>query len=204
MLASTNHKGGKPMRTTSRTHRSRRWLAAGLLAALLAMGAAPAMADDPVPDKTGAFQTTPTAYSVPGYTKPDPAKATTKDLAVAVDAVAQSASHGLYSSNFVWTLVAGFLVMFMQAGFALVETGLIRAKNAAHTMSMNFMVYGLGMFGFFVSGFALMCGGMNGTAIGGPVTLGGLPTLSRMFTVGSSVNGDHGWGLFGTTGFLLT
>src|SRR5678815_340720 len=112
MLASNKTKGGTHMRTISRIHRQRRWLAAGVLAALLAMGAAPAMADDPVPDKTGAFQTTPTAYSVPGYTKPDPAKATTKDLAIAVDAVAQSASHGLYSSNFVWTLVAGFLVMF--------------------------------------------------------------------------------------------
>src|SRR5712691_8703459 len=47
--------------------------------------------------------------------------------------------------NFVWTLVAGFLVMFMQAGFALVETGFTRAKNAAHTMTMNFMVYGIAM-----------------------------------------------------------
>ena len=36
--------------------------------------------------------------------------------------------------NFVWTLVTGFLVMFMQAGFAIVETGLARAKNANHTM----------------------------------------------------------------------
>ncbi len=169
------------------------------------MAAAPAMADDPVPDKTGAFQTTPTAYSVPGYTKPDPEKATTKELAVAVDAVAQSASHGIYSINFVWTLVAGFLVMFMQAGFALVETGLIRAKNAAHTMSMNFMVYALGMFGFFVCGFAFMCGGLNGTAIGGP---GHARRRRRRCTrcspSASSVNGDHGWGLFGTTGFFLT
>ena len=114
---------------------------------------------------------------MPGYTKPDPDKATTKELAVAVDAVAQSASHTFFSINFVWMLIAGFLVMFMQAGFALVETGLIRAKNAAHTISMNFMVYALGMFGFFVCGFALMCGGFNGTAIGGPATLGGLPTL---------------------------
>ena len=188
-----------------RAHRQRRWLAATVLAvALFGMAAAPALADDPVPDKTGAFQTTPTAYSVPGYTKPDPAKATTKDLAVAVDAVAQSASHGLYSSNFVWTLVAGFLVMFMQAGFALVETGLIRAKNAAHTMSMNFMVYGLGMLGFFVCGFAFMCGGLNGTAIGGPASLGGVPTLHSMLTVGGAVSGDHGWGILGTTGFFLT
>ena len=56
--------------------------------------------------------------------------------------------------NFVWTLVTGFLVMFMQAGFALVETGLIRAKNANHTMMMNFMVYGLGLFAYYVCGFA--------------------------------------------------
>ena len=163
-----------------------------------------AFADDPVPDKTGAFQTTPTAFSVPGYTKPDPEKATPKDLAVAVDAVAQSASHGIYSVNFVWTLIAGFLVMFMQAGFALVETGLIRGKNAAHTMSMNFMVYGIGMTGFFICGFAFMCGGANGTAIGGPASLGGTPTLHSMLTLGSAMNGDHGWGILGTTGFFLT
>jgi Amt family ammonium transporter len=186
--------------------RQRRGLAVAVLAVtLLGFMGTSAMADGPpVPDKTGAFQTTPTAYSVPGYTKPDPAKASTKDLAVAVDAVAQSASHGIYSANFVWTLVAGFLVMFMQAGFALVETGLIRAKNAAHTMSMNFMVYGLGMLGFFVCGFAFMCGGANGTAVGGPAMLGGTPTLSSMLTVGSAINGDHGWGLLGTTGFFLT
>jgi Amt family ammonium transporter len=182
-----------------------RWLALMALgAALLAMAPTRALADDPVPDKTGAFETTPTAFSVPGYTKPDAAKATTKDLVAAVDAVAQSASHGIYSVNFVWTLIAGFLVMFMQAGFALVETGLIRAKNAAHTMSMNFMVYGIGMTGFFISGFAFMCGGANGTAIGGPASLGGTPTLHSMLTLGSAINGDHGWGILGTTGFFLT
>ena len=187
------------------TRSRRRWLA-GIALAMMLVPLCPirSWADEPVPDKTGAFQTTPTAYSVPGYTKPDPEKVTTKELATAVDAVAQAASHGIYSSNFIWTLIAGFLVMFMQAGFALVETGLIRAKNVAHTMSMNFLVYGLGMFGFFVCGFALMCGGLNGTAIGGPASLGGVPTLNHMFTVGASVNGDHGWGLFGTTGFFLS
>ncbi|MES1207438.1 MAG: ammonium transporter, partial [Pseudomonadota bacterium] len=175
-----------------------------LAVALVGLSASRAKADDPVPDKTGAFQTTPNAYSVPGYVKPDPAKATTKDLAIAVDAAAQSASHALFSVNFVWTLIAGFLVMFMQAGFAMVETGLIRAKNASHTISMNFAVYALGMLGFFVCGFAFMCGGLNGTAIGGPASLGGVPTLHSMLTVGGAVNGDHGWGLLGTTGFFLT
>jgi Amt family ammonium transporter len=113
-------------------------------------------------------------------------------------------SKAFYSINVMWTLVAGFLVMFMQAGFALVETGLCRAKNASHTMSMNFLIYAIGMFGFFVCGFAFMCGGANGTAIGGPGQLGGLPTLSGMVTVGSSVAGDHGWGIIGKTGFFLT
>jgi Amt family ammonium transporter len=185
--------------------RFRRWLAVvGLALGVLGVLATPARADEPVPDKTGAFQTTPNAYSVPGYTKPDPEKATTKELAVAVDAAAQSASHAMFSVNFMWVLLAGFLVMFMQAGFAMVETGLIRGKNAAHTISMNFMVYALGMFGFFVCGFALMCGGMNGTNIGGPASLGGVPTLNHMVTFGSSVNGDHGWGLMGATGFFLS
>jgi len=170
----------------------------------LSLGSPLARAADVQPDKTGAFQNTPTPASVPGYLKLDPKSMTPDQVASGLDAVAQSSSHNFFSINFVWVLVAGFLVIFMQAGFALVETGLCRAKNAAHTMSMNFLVYALGMFGFFVSGFALMCGGMNGTAIGGPATLGGLPTLSHMFTFGSAMNGDHGWGLFGTTGFFLS
>src|SRR3981081_4677385 len=64
--------------------------------------------------------------------------------------------------NFTWTLVAGFLVMFMQAGFALVETGFTRAKNAAHTMTMNFMVYGIAMLAYWAVGFALQAGGGGG------------------------------------------
>src|SRR5437016_4910089 len=59
-------------------------------------------------------------------------------LATAANAAAAANTVAI---NFVWTLVAGFLVMFMQAGFAMVETGFTRAKNAAHTITMNFMVY---------------------------------------------------------------
>jgi Amt family ammonium transporter len=182
-----------------------RWLLVLACGLVLLLGAARAAhAADAVPDKTGAFQSVPTPASVPGYTKLDPKKMTPEEVAAGIDAVAQSSSHNFFAINFVWVLVAGFLVIFMQAGFALVETGLCRAKNAAHTMSMNFLVYALGMFGFFATGFALMCGGLNGTAIGGPVTLGGVPTLSQMFTIGPALNGDHGWGLFGTTGFFLS
>ena len=65
--------------------------------------------------------------------------------------------------NFIWTLITGFLVMFMQAGFAIVETGLCRAKNANHTMMMNFMVYGVGMLAYWLIGFAIQMGGVGGS-----------------------------------------
>ncbi len=66
--------------------------------------------------------------------------------------------------NFVWTLIAGFLVMFMQAGFAIVETGLCRAKNANHTMMMNFMVYGVGSAAYWLIGFGIQMGGLGAVA----------------------------------------
>jgi ammonium transporter, Amt family len=97
--------------------------------------------------------------------------------------------------NFVWTLVTGFLVMFMQAGFAFVETGLCRAKNANHTMMMNFMVYGFGLFAFWVCGFALQMGGAAGAA-----TLGGASPLNGEFSI--HLLGQD-WGLWGTKGFFL-
>ena len=65
------------------------------------------------------------------------------------------------SLNLLWGMVAGFLVMFMQAGFAFLETGLCRAKNCAHTMGMNFMIYGIGMLGFWACGFAFQMGNMG-------------------------------------------
>ena len=94
--------------------------------------------------------------------------------------------------NIVWTMVAGFLVMFMQAGFALVETGLTRAKNAAHTMGMNFLVYAIGIIGFYFVGFGLQMGEV-GSAFGET-------TLTKEFTV--SLFGKD-FGLFGMSGFGL-
>src|SRR5512136_2816137 len=97
--------------------------------------------------------------------------------------------------NIVWTMVAGFLVMFMQAGFALVETGLTRAKNVAHTMGMNFLVYSIGIIGFYVMGFGVMMGG-----VGAMSTFGGDASLSSEFVV--KLFGKD-FGLFGMTGFFL-
>jgi Amt family ammonium transporter len=110
--------------------------------------------------------------------------------------VADSAGHNKVSINMVWVLVCGFLVMFMQLGFAMVEGGLTRAKNSAHTFAMNFMIYPLGMIGFFICGFAFMFGGV------GPLgTLGGYDGLNQEFTINLF---GHAFGLFGTKGFFLT
>src|SRR6266581_29769 len=105
------------------------------------------------------------------------AQAKAEPLAVKL---ADAVGHNRISVNFVWTLVTGFLVMFMQAGFALVETGLCRHKNAAHTMTMNMMIYPLGMVGFYVCGFAFMFGGVGTPGAG---TLGACSSLTHEFTI---------------------
>ena len=83
----------------------------------------------------------------------------------------------------VWMVICGGLAILVQAGFALFDTGLCRAKNAAHVMSTSFLVFALSATGFFVSGFALM-GGAAGNGPGNP----GMAT---------------GAGLIGSSGFFL-
>jgi Amt family ammonium transporter len=120
------------------------------------------------------------------YQKLEPREPLTVKLAHAV-------GHNRVAINMMWTLLTGFLVMFMQAGFALVESGLTRAKNVAHTMAMNFLIYPLGMVGFYICGFAFMFG-----SYGSLGTLGGTTVLDGQLTVG------NGWGILGTKGFFLS
>lgn len=72
-----------------------------------------------------------------------------------------SVQHVALGLNSLWVIVGAVLVIFMQAGFALVETGFCRAKHAAHVVSTNFAIFGLGMVGFFLVGYALMFGGFS-------------------------------------------
>jgi len=65
------------------------------------------------------------------------------------------------SINIMWMLIGGFLVFFMQAGFALVEAGFTRNKNVTHTMMMNMMVFCIGAIGYWLTGFAFQFGGIN-------------------------------------------
>lgn len=123
-----------------------------------------------------------------------------------VQEVADVASDTAVSLNVLWVLMAGFLVFFMQAGFALVETGFTRAKNVAHTMMMNMMVFCIGAIGYWLTGFALQFGGVNHVfpAINGfsewafsPITMGdwtGL--LDKPLLIGNS-------SIMGLSGFML-
>jgi Amt family ammonium transporter len=72
----------------------------------------------------------------------------------------------------VWTAVAAFLVFFMQAGFAMVESGFTRAKNAVNILMKNLMDFSIGTIAFFFVGFGLMFGVTSGGLFG--TTLFGL------------------------------
>ncbi len=58
--------------------------------------------------------------------------------------------------NITWILLAGLLVLVMQVGFALVTSGLCRARSAGQIITMNFMIYPLTVLGFWICGFSLM------------------------------------------------
>jgi Amt family ammonium transporter len=110
--------------------------------------------------------------------------------------VANQVGQNKIGINFTWTLITGFLVMFMQAGFAMVEAGLCRVKNANHTYMMNFFVYGCGLFAYWIIGFAIQMGGAAGNG-----NLGGLQPLATEFPV--TIFGTH-WGIFGQNGMFLS
>jgi Amt family ammonium transporter len=96
--------------------------------------------------------------------------------------------------NNLWIIVSAVLVIFMQAGFALVETGFCRAKHAAHVVSTNFAIFGLGFVGFFIVGYAIMFSGYSFAPFG----------------LNSALSTDRliGWGnwtfLWGRSGFALS
>jgi Amt family ammonium transporter len=67
-----------------------------------------------------------------------------------------------------WTLIAAALVFFMQAGFAMVETGFTRAKNAGNIIMKNLMDFAFGSVAYWIIGFGLMFGATIYGFIGTP------------------------------------
>ncbi len=195
-------------------------LASPLLAAAADEAAAPAavpvaQAPEPKPDpagiatgdKTNALDAAGNAFVVsePTDTKaPDYAdkkkafdeyqkQAAKEPLAVKL---ADAVGHNRIAGNFSWTLLTGYLVLFMQAGFALLTCGLVRRKNAGHLMMLNFAAYVFAFLAYYVAGYAFQYGAVAVNAA--PTNLGGTPTLDH-FLLGNGL-----WGFLGGKGFFLS
>jgi Amt family ammonium transporter len=111
--------------------------------------------------------------------------------AAGMQELASGVAHVAISVNFTWLLLTGFLVLFMQVGFAFLVTGLTRAKNAGHMMMMNLVSFVVALMAYYAVGFAFQFGGVA------PITnLGGTAPLSSIFGHGSA-------GIIGLHGFFL-
>ncbi len=120
-------------------------------------------------------------------------QATKEPLAVKL---ADAVGHVRIGTNFGWTLNTGYLVLFMQAGFALLTCGLVRKKNAAHLMMLNFAAYVFAFLAYYAIGYAFQFGAVAVNAA--PTNLGGTPPLNQ-FLIGSGQ-----WGFLGGKGFFLS
>jgi ammonium transporter, Amt family len=200
---------------TIRCRPSRLYLVIFLLAAVLATLAAPSRADEPKPDPAGTATgsrsdaadaagnsfvvSEPTDKSAPDYQQNKKAfddyqsQSAKEPLATKL---ADDVGHIRVATNFAWTLNTGYLVLFMQAGFALLTCGLVRKKNAAHLMMLNFAAYVFAFLAYYAVGYAFQFGAVGINA--SPTNLGGLPTLNK-FLFGSGQ-----WGFLGGKGFFLT
>ena len=101
--------------------------------------------------------------------------------------------HVKTALNLFFLIFGGSLVFFMQAGFALVETGFCRAKNAVHVIMTNFVIFAIGAVAYWAVGFALQFGG-----VGTLTTLGATQPLSGLAQIAP------GWGVIGHQGFFLS
>ncbi len=148
---------------------------AGLALALMVAGAASVSAQDttaPAPETTAPAVTTP-APATPAVETPAPAAETVApavEAPAAADATAPAAEATPdeaapaesapdptpYVLNTLLFLIAGFLVMFMSAGFAMLEAGLVRSKNAAMQCLKNIAIYSIAGIMFWLLGYNLM------------------------------------------------
>ena len=174
----------------------------------------PLMADDPKPDpagistgdKTNAADaggnsfvvTEPTDKAAPGYAQAkkdyDDYKALADKEPLALK-LADSVGHVRVATNIAWTLNTGYLVLFMQAGFALLTCGLVRKKNAGHLMMLNFAAYVFAFIAYYAVGYAFQFGAVAINAA--PTNLGGTPTLNQFLIGGGQ------WGFLGGKGFFM-
>src|ERR1700719_5117330 len=204
-------RAGRPLRRRLMASGATTVLLAGMLAGLSAFsfaddGPKPDPAGTATGDKSAAVDAAgnpfvvpePTDKTAPDYLKNKKdfddyqAQAAKEPLAVKL---ADSVGHVRVATNFAWTLNTGYLVLFMQAGFALLTCGLVRKKNAGHLMMLNFAAYVFAFLAYYAVGYAFQFGAVAINAA--PTNLGGIPTLNH-FLVGSGQ-----WGFIGGKGFFL-
>jgi Amt family ammonium transporter len=189
---------------------------AALLLAALLIGQRVHAAETPRPDPsgtaTGSRWTVFDASGAPFMVAPPPEGAAAPDYerqrsaydAFQADAareplamrLADAVGHARIGLNFGWTLSTGFLILFMQAGFALLTTGLVRKKNAGHLMMLNFAAYVFAFLAYYAVGYAFQFGAVAVNAA--PANLGGTPTLNAFLIGGGQ------WGFVGGRGFFLS
>lgn len=91
----------------------------------------------------------------------------------------------------IWVLIAAFLVIFMNAGFGMLETGFCRQKNAVNVLTKNLIVFALATLSFWFIGFSLMFGANGNGWIGwGSFFLGGAPELYGLGPDGLNLSKD--------------
>ena len=157
-------------------------------------------------DRTTAVDAAGSSFVVPEPDKSDPDFAARKrafddfQVQLAKEPLAARAAdvagHVRIATNAAWTLNAGYLVLFMQVGFALLTCGLVRRKNAGHLVMLNFAAYVFAMLAYYAVGYAFQFGAVAINAA--PAKLGGIPTLNKFL-----LGGGH-WGFLGGKGFFLT
>ncbi len=116
------------------------------------------------------------------------------------------------TNGVIWLVLAAIVVMFMHIGFAMIETGFCRAKNALNTVTMNLMIFPLSCLAFWVYGFAVGWGNFSSGAVApgwaatldlpGTILNRGLGVVSLVDDAGKATGG-YAYGLIGAKGFFL-
>jgi ammonium transporter, Amt family len=163
----------------------KKWRSSVLLSLLLFVALAPSIIVAQEPPAAAP------AAEAPAPAAQEPAAAAAPDLATQVAELNAKLTSNKVALDTVWTLIAGFLVFWMNAGFALVESGFCRMKNAVNILSKNFIVFALSSLAFFFVGWGVMFG--NGNSFMG---------LEGLFMVGGADNspatGSDYMGVYGS------
>jgi Amt family ammonium transporter len=162
----------------------RRWmLMNAILGAMIFAFVAAGFTQEPAKaDPTPATAETPAAEA--GGEKQEPTPAPPDPVKELADKVAANK----VAADTLWTLVTAFLVFFMNLGFACVESGFCRAKNAVNILSKNFIVFAASTFAFWLIGWGLMFGNDGGAEGQGYIGTEGLWMVSGKASDGSEDN----------------